>query len=311
MTATSHKMMKSSVHWALNAIGDRWNYLIIQEAFRGLSRYEELREATGASRNTLSNRLKGLVSNGILELRPSQQGGVRQAYFLTPAGNDLFNSMLLAWSWAIRWDAVTEGSPTGMQHSTCGKAMLPLMVCTHCGGDISLHSCTQHRGPGAGFEEVQFTRMHRKRQETGASASVRPADVADLTTDRWTALVLSTQYFGIHRFDDMQENLNIATNILTDRLRALVANGVFERRLYEKAPPRYEYHLTTKGRELYPHALSLMIWGDKWLLDDGLPPLIVTHKPCGEAVSAAVICSECREPLDPQNVVVRGTRDRD
>ena len=53
MTATSHKMMKSSVHWALNAIGDRWNYLIIQEAFRGLSRYEELREATGASRNTL------------------------------------------------------------------------------------------------------------------------------------------------------------------------------------------------------------------------------------------------------------------
>lgn len=306
-----HKIMKSSVHAALNAIGDRWNFLIIQQAFRGLSRYEDLREATGASRNTLSNRLKGLISSGIMELRPSSHRGVRQAYFLTSAGTALYDSMLLAWSWAIKWDAVSDGSPTGLQHATCGKAMLPVMVCGHCGEDITLRSCSHQPGPGAGFEEAQFTRMHRKRQDSSSATAQQLVDVADLTSDRWTALVLSTQYFGIHRFDDMQERLNIATNILTDRLRVLVANGVFERRLYEISPPRYEYHLTGKGRDLYPHALSLMLWGDKWLLNGGLPPLIVTHRPCGERVSGAVVCSECREPLDPQNVSVRGIRDRE
>lgn len=308
--ATTRTIIKNSVHKALNTIGDRWSQLIIQEAFRGATRYEEFRARTGAPRNTLSNRLRGLVANGIFEQRAHREGAARQSYHLTPLGLDLFDSVLIAWCWGIRWDATTPNGPAGLVHTECGKSMLPLMVCAHCGGDITLHACRHHPGPGAGFEEAEITRLHRRRQ-SGAEDAVRaPTDVADMTGDRWTGLIISTQYFGIHRFDDIQAMLNIATNILTDRLRSLVAGGVFERRLYEMSPPRYEYWLTKKGKDLYPHALALLLWADKWLLGDEEPPVIVTHNQCGQPVEAEVICSECRAPLTPENVTERRAKEK-
>ncbi|TAJ70155.1 MAG: transcriptional regulator [Phenylobacterium sp.] len=304
--ARTRKIIKNSVHRALNAIGDRWSQLILEEAFRGTTRFEDFRARTGAPRNTLSNRLRGLVANGILERRAHREGAARQAYHLTEMGKGLFDSVLLAWSWGIRWDEVSPHGPAGLAHAGCGRSMLPQMVCEHCGGDISLHSCSHHPGPGAGVEEIQVTRLHRRRQPGGADETVRPtSDVVDMTGDRWTGMVISTQYFGVHRFDDIQAMLDIATNILTDRLRALVANGVFERRLYELSPPRYEYWLTRKGKDLYPHALALLLWADRWLADASGPPVEVTHNACGKPILAQVICSGCRAPLTPDNVAER------
>lgn len=308
--APPHRYRKSSVHKALNTIGDRWNQLILQEAFRGTARFEDFRTRIGAPRNTLTTRLRGLVTNGILEQRASRVGGARLSYHLTPMGLDLFDSMLIAWCWGIRWDAVTPNGPAGLVHTTCGKAMLPMMVCGHCDGDISLHACRHHPGPGAGFEEGSFTRLHRRRQSPGDDRTRQVADVADMTGDRWTGMVISTQYFGVHRFDDMHAMLNIATNILTDRLNVLVNTGVFERRLYEMSPPRYEYWLTKKGKDLYPHALALMLWADKWLLDGEEPSVIVTHIQCGQPVEAKVVCSECRLPLTIETVTERRPKDK-
>lgn len=305
------KIAKSSVHTALNKIGDRWNHLIIQEAFRGNSKFEDILAQTGASRNTLSSRLRSLVAHGILEKRVHKQGGTRQSYQLTECGRDLFDSMVLASSWGLRWDASTPNGPSSIVHTGCGKAMLPTMACQHCGGDITLHSCRQRPGPGAGFEELAIPRLHRRRHaQAGSGHAAPPGDVADFIADRWTAMILATQYFGIHRFDDIQSALEIATNILTDRLRALVASGIFERRIYEMSPPRYEYHLTTKGKELYPHALALMQWAERWYLDGELPPVIVTHMQCQHELDFAVVCSECREPLSVETVVERRSRDK-
>ena len=308
--ARTRKIIKNSVHRALNAIGDRWSQLIIEEAFCGATRFEDFRARTGAPRNTLSNRLRGLVASGILEQRAHREGATRQAYHLTPMGLELFDSVLIAWCWGIRWDAIAPNGPAGLTHTVCGKSMLPQMICAHCGGDITLHACRHHPGPGAGFENLEVARLHRRRQSGGDDATRAPSDVVDMTGDRWTGLVISTQYFGLHRFDDVQAALDIASNILTDRLRALVANGVFERRLYEMSPPRYEYWLTKKGKDLYPHALALMLWADKWLADSQGAPVVVTHNQCGTEVAAHVVCSECRLPLEPETVVERRPRPR-
>ncbi|MEO8115191.1 MAG: helix-turn-helix domain-containing protein [Phenylobacterium sp.] len=309
--ARTRTIIKSSVHRALNAIGDRWSQLIIQEAFRGAARFEEFRARTQAPRNTLSNRLRGLVANGILEQRAHREGAARQSYHLTPMGLGLFDSVLAAWCWGIRWDATAPNGPAGLVHTGCGKSMLPQLVCRHCGGEISLHACRHQPGPGAGVEELAVARLHRRRQPAVEDATAaRPTDVVDMTGDRWTGLVISTQYFGIHRFDDIQAALDIASNILTDRLRALVANGIFERRLYEMSPPRYEYWLTKKGKDLYPHALALLLWADQWLADKAGPPVIVTHNACGRPVTGEVICGECRAPLTPETVAARRPRER-
>lgn len=290
---------RSSVNRALNALGDRWSMLIIQQAFLGSTRFEEFRSRCEIPRSTLSNRLKALIANGIFELRPHRAGTERQSYHLTGRGWALFDSVLSSWAWGMRWGMTSEGMPTALIHEECGKPMIPKLVCDHCGGEVTLRSCFHKPGPGTGFEQVSVQRMHRRRYPVNQGY---PSEVVDLVGDRWTGMVIATQYFGIHRFDHMQSYLNMATNILADRLKALEANGILERRLYELMPPRYEYWLTKKGMDLYPHALTLMLWADEWLADPKGPPVLVYHKPCGHLLGASVVCGECEEPLLPNNV---------
>ncbi|MCB2109206.1 MAG: helix-turn-helix transcriptional regulator [Rhodobacteraceae bacterium] len=295
----SKRLPKNSVYRALNALGDRWSLLIVQEAFLGISQFKDFHAKSGMARSTLANRLRALVKNKILEQRPQRDGMARQEYFLTERGRDLFGSVLLAWGWGVKWGMTNRNMPTALIHTSCGKPMIPQMSCTKCNESVSLHNCTYESGPGAGSERVPLQRMHRVRYSQEQEWS---ADVVDFTGDRWTASVIATQYFGIHRFDDIQSYLGIATNILTDRLRSLEASGILERRLYELVPPRYEYWLTKKGIDTYPHSLSLMFWGDRWLAGPQGAPVHVFHKPCGHKLGATVVCGECKQPLTIETV---------
>jgi DNA-binding HxlR family transcriptional regulator len=114
-----------------------------------------------------------------------------------------------------------------------------------------------------------------------------------LIGDRWTFLVLREAFFGVRRFDQIQRNLGIARNILTDRLRQLEASEIVERRLYQSNPERFEYRLTEKGLDLYPVLLALMRWGDKWTVGEKGVPLLLYHKPCGSQITPSVICTHC------------------
>lgn len=67
--------------------------------------------------------------------------------------------------------------------------------------------------------------------------------------------------------------------ILSARLDRLVEEGVFVRRPYSDRPPRSEYLLTEKSRDLFPVLVTPMQWGDRWTSDDG-PPLHLVHEPC-------------------------------
>jgi DNA-binding HxlR family transcriptional regulator len=70
-------------------------------------------------------------------------------------------------------------------------------------------------------------------------------------------------FYGSTRFDEFENALGIAPNTLSSRLKALTAGGLFERRLYSEKPPRYQYVLTEKGRDLRPVLLTLLQWGNK------------------------------------------------
>ena len=84
----------------------------------------------------------------------------------------------------------------------------------------------------------------------------------DVLGDRWTLMVLREAFMGVRRFTDMQRDLGVARNVLTDRLNLLVDAGVLERRQYQERPVRHEYRLTDMGKELQPAILTLMHWGD-------------------------------------------------
>ena len=89
----------------------------------------------------------------------------------------------------------------------------------------------------------------------------------DVLSDRWTFLILREAFFGVRRYGQMQRDLGIARNVLADRLRHLVADGMLERVRYRTDPDWYEYRLTERALDLYPAIVALMRWADKHLAD--------------------------------------------
>jgi DNA-binding HxlR family transcriptional regulator len=79
---------------SLDVIGDWWSLLIVRDAFDGLTRFGEFQKSLGIAKNILTERLRTLVSSGIMELVPTSEGGTRMEYRLTPMGKDLFPVMV-------------------------------------------------------------------------------------------------------------------------------------------------------------------------------------------------------------------------
>ena len=95
------------------------------------------------------------------------------------------------------------------------------------------------------------------------------ARTVDLLGDWWTPLVLREAFLGVRRFDDMQRELGIGRNVLTQRLKRLVEEQLLERVRYQEKPDRYEYHLTEKGASLFAILVALRQWGEEHLFVEG------------------------------------------
>lgn len=119
--------------------------------------------------------------------------------------------------------------------------------------------------------------------------------------DRWTLLIVREAFTGVRRFDDFRRHLEIARNVLADRLQRLVDAGVLARVVYQQSPPRHEYRLTEAGRDLQPVLLAMMSWGDRWLSGTQGPPLHVLHRDCGQLITPRMSCPECDVALDTRN----------
>ncbi|MET8427027.1 winged helix-turn-helix transcriptional regulator [Nocardia sp. CA-151230] len=127
-----------------------------------------------------------------------------------------------------------------------------------------------------------------------------PCSVArtmDLLGDWWTPLVLREAFYGVRRFDEFQQELGIARNTLSDRLKRLVEEGLLEKRPYHTEPTWYEYVLTEKGRDFWDVLLVMSRWGDRWLADADGPPVILNHTACGHDTQLKVVCEHCDQPV--------------
>jgi DNA-binding HxlR family transcriptional regulator len=127
-----------------------------------------------------------------------------------------------------------------------------------------------------------------KRDYEGQVCSI--ARALELVGDRWTLLVIRDVVLGNHRFDQLLASLGVATNVLSDRLNRLVAEGILERVRYSERPERFEYRLTAKGRELGVPLIALMQWGDRHL--SGKPPRIARRRSDHTPVSVRLIAGD-------------------
>ena len=133
------------------------------------------------------------------------------------------------------------------------------------------------------------------RQYEGQNCSI--ARTLEVVGERWTLLIIRDALTGIHRFDEFQQSLGIATNVLSNRLDRLVDNGILTRTQYQDRPARFEYHLTGQGRELAVPVLAFMQWGDRHLAGPQGPPRLVRHATCDGVVTERHVCANCG-PID-------------
>ncbi len=123
------------------------------------------------------------------------------------------------------------------------------------------------------------------------------ARTLDEVGEWWTFLVLRDLFVGMARFDEIQRDLGVSTNVLSARLKRLTELGVIERGVAPDDARSFVYMLTAKGRDLYPVLLALVAWGDKWqALPEG-PPMLLTHRSCGQVTVAVPHCAVCGEAL--------------
>jgi DNA-binding HxlR family transcriptional regulator len=127
------------------------------------------------------------------------------------------------------------------------------------------------------------------------------AQCLEVAGDWWSLLIIRDAFLGVTRFDEFQQRLGISRNVLRQRLAHLVEHGVLVRVLYNEHPPRYDYRLTDKGRDLWPVITTMRQWGDKHAAPDG-PPLELIHRACGEISHAQLMCSSCGEPIGSRDV---------
>jgi DNA-binding HxlR family transcriptional regulator len=126
------------------------------------------------------------------------------------------------------------------------------------------------------------------KREYGQTCSI--ARSLELVGDRWTLLIIRDLALGLNRFDQFQESLGIASNVLTDRLNRLVDDGILERVRYSERPERFEYRLTNKGDDLGLVLLALMQWGDRYVSEE--PPRVARRRSDGSPITVAMVAGD-------------------
>ncbi len=117
------------------------------------------------------------------------------------------------------------------------------------------------------------------------------ADALQLIGEWWTILIIREAFFGTRRFEDFQNNLGIARNILTARLRTLCETGILDRVPVKPGAKRHEYKLTNMGYDLLPTIIAISQWGDRWLHEEEGPPVKYLERSTGKEIEDIVILS--------------------
>jgi DNA-binding HxlR family transcriptional regulator len=130
-------------------IGEKWTLLIIRDAANGVRRFDDFRRHVGLSEAVLSDRLKRLVTAGILETREYQEPGQRRRheYRLTPKGWDLLPVLIALRQWGDKHLAEPDDERWELQHRECGHPVRAEIRCSHDDGRIGPREIRIASGP--------------------------------------------------------------------------------------------------------------------------------------------------------------------
>ncbi|WP_145594532.1 winged helix-turn-helix transcriptional regulator [Yersinia aleksiciae] len=119
----------------------------------------------------------------------------------------------------------------------------------------------------------------------------------------WSILIIRDAFQGLTRFDEFQQSLQLSPTILTRRLKYLVESGIFEKRLYNPRPARYEYLLTERGNDFFPVIAALFYWGNQHFAPEG-PAVVLVDRRTGTPVEPILLNKHTGQPIRTQDVTL-------
>lgn len=131
------------------------------------------------------------------------------------------------------------------------------------------------------------------------------ARALEIVGDQWSLLIVRDAFDGMRRFGEFQQSLGVAKNILADRLKWLVQEGVFDLVPASDGSLYQEYALTAKGRGLFPVVVGLRHWGEANLFAPGEPHSVLLERENGEPVAPIDLRTRDGQPLDPAATFVK------
>lgn len=136
----------SAVRKALEIVSDPWTFAVLQEAFFGVRRFDQIQAQLGISRGILAKRLRSLVGHDILERVRYQRRPDRYEYRLTDRGRALYPVFIALLRWGEDWlDEAGEASALTLVHERCGERTRPRVSCDRCGEPIRAEEMAYER----------------------------------------------------------------------------------------------------------------------------------------------------------------------
>ena len=124
---------------ALEAVGERWSFMILRAAYAGLSHFEEFQSTLGIARNILANRLAKLVEHGILSRSPCNDDRRKIEYRLTEKGEALLPALVALRQWGERWGGCSTPAAYVLVDTVDDRPIPEIRVCASDGRVLRAH----------------------------------------------------------------------------------------------------------------------------------------------------------------------------
>lgn len=303
MTNSKEKLIRSCSIWrALEVIGDKPTILLLESYWLGARKFSEFSRHTGLLKTVVSDRLQKLVEEGCLRKAQYSSKPVRYEYHGTEKLFGIYPIAMTMLHWERKWSGAQNKVDIELRHTDCGQLTTPAPVCGACRAPIDPRDVQWQEGPGVGEMNALYSRRRRSKSTAQEQSQTRLFDtLAGIIGDRWSMLIIRALFTGNSAFNEIQEDSQIATNILTERLTFLLEQKILSK-TSARGELRQRYKLTARGLDIYPVILAMMGWGDRWFADENGPPVLLFHKPCNQDLNMAIACSACEKDVSYENI---------
>ncbi|KUI21818.1 HxlR family transcriptional regulator [Mycobacterium sp. IS-1496] len=280
----------------LGLLGDEWTLLIVRESLLGARRFTDY-TALPISTAVLTNRLRSLVRDGLLDRQVYQEQPLRAGYLPTERCLALWPLLVSIWHWERTWVDDHVRSLPAMAHRDCGRGFSPVLRCATCHLGVEASDLDGLWGPSGGWQRsVPRAATRRRARDTTAQAGLFPETMA-IFGNRWASAIIGAAFLGTRRFSDFQSRLGAPGALVAEHLRVFCGIGVLQAAALPQRSDWSEYHLTPKGRAFFPVVASSIHWAEEWFGTPEGPALVLTHTACGQRFVPELACDQCERTL--------------